>query len=598
MKSGKTLKLSDYVANFLSKQGILHVFVVSGGASAHLIDSIAKKDGMNYICAQHEQAGAMAADAYSRVTGNLGAAIATSGPGAINMLTGVCGAYYDSVPVIYITGQVARFRMKGNLGVRQIGFQETDTIDIFRHVTKYAVCVNDPTNIRYELEKACCLARSGRPGPVLIDIPDDVQREQVDPTKLASFVPEQELDDSDYIKKQVDLCVRLLHNAKRPIIILGWGIRLAKAEKETEELISNLGFPVVTTWAVADLLPTSHPLSVGTFGTHGTRYANFAVQNADLIFSIGSRLDTKATGSPMTSFARAAKKIILDIDCSELSKFQKFKMKTTLLIHSDAKKFLGMLNLKRDIKKSSRGRQISNWLEQIKIWKQKYPICTSKYYAEEEINPYVFIKTLSSCCDKDSIIVVDTGCTLAWTMQAFEFKSNQRIYHDWNNTAMGWALPASIGACFASERRPVICLVGDGSLQMNIQELSTIIYHRLPIKIFLINNKGYSMIRQTQDQWFNSDYEASTTESGLAFPDFVKIAQAYGYETITLNRNNELAKGVREVLDSDQAFFCNLEISPEYRVAPQVTFGRPNEDMEPLLDREEFKANMIIDMEE
>ncbi|MEW6419849.1 MAG: thiamine pyrophosphate-binding protein [Nitrospirota bacterium] len=585
------MKLSDYVASFLAKQGIRHVFVISGGASVHLIHSLGSTPGITFVCPQHEQAGAMAADAYSRVTRDLGAAISTSGPGATNMITGVCSAYYDSIPVIYITGQVSTFRLAGNTGVRQMGFQETDVVNIYKPITKYAVQIDNPQRIRYELEKACHLARTGRPGPVVLDIPDNIQREQLDPDKLESFIPKQQNKDLKGLNNEVEQCASLLEKAKRPIIILGWGIRLAKADKEAEEFINKLGFPVAPTWAMADILPFDHPLLVGTFGTHGTRYANFAVQNADLVLSIGARLDTKATGSPMTTFAREAKKIIVDVDPSELSKFDRFGMDVELLINADAKDYFYVINqMIAGIKKQD----ISEWIEQIAIWKKKYPICLPEYYKEEDVNPYVFVKSLSKKTVEGDVIITDTGCALAWLMQAFDFKANQRIYHDWNNTAMGWALPASIGACFALDRKPIICVTGDGSLQMNIQELATVLRHQLPIKIFLINNHGYSMIQQTQDQWLDSKYLASTVEGGLAFPDFVKVAKAYGYKTTTISRNRELNRRIRDVLDNEGPVFCNVEIKPEHRVIPQVKFGRPNEDAEPLLERKEFLKNMIV----
>ena len=585
------MKLSDYVIGFLKDQGIRHIFVVSGGASVHLIHSIANTPGISYICPQHEQAGAMAADAYSRVTSNLGAAISTSGPGATNMITGVCCAYYDSIPVIYITGQVATFRMKRNSGVRQLGFQETDTVEIYKPITKYAVRINDFKRIRFELEKATYLAKSGRPGPVLIDIPDDLQRAEIDPDKLESFVPEQETTNLSQLHKQVDRCIQLLNEAKRPVLILGWGIRLAKAEEEAKRLVTALGFPIALTWAVMDMFPSDHPLAVGAFGTHGTRYGNFAVQNADLILVIGARLDTRERGSPITTFVREAKKIVIDIDLAELNKFKVLGMDVDVLIHSDARHFLQVVSRRID---EISPQDISGWKKRIREWKAKFPICPSEYYKQEKVNPYVFVKALSKESAEGDVFVVDTGCVLAWMMQAFDFKPKQRLFHDFNNTAMGYALPASIGACFALDGQPITSVIGDGSLQMNIQELATVVRHRLPIKIFLINNLGYSMIQQTQDQWFDSRYLASTVEGGLAFPDFVKVADAYGYKTVTIDSNRKLHTRIREVLDSDEPVFCNVEIYPGHRVFPQAKFGRPIEDAEPLLDRREFLKNMIV----
>ena len=585
------IKLSDYIALFLSQQGIKHVFAISGGSSIHLIHSLEDTPGIMYVCPQHEQAAAMAADGYSRVTGNLGAAVATSGPGATNLITGICCAFYDSIPIIFITGQVHSNRLKRDTGVRQIGFQETDVVEMCKPVTKYSVLLENPLRIRYELEKAYYLAKAGRPGPVLLDIPDNIQREFIDQNSLEPFIPEIKKQDYESLRSKTELCMELIRHTKRPVIILGWGVRQAGAEEEIENLINTLGFPVAPTWAVADILPDDHSLLVGTFGTHGTRYANFAVQNADLILAIGSRLDTKATGSPVTTFGREAKKIVVDIDRNELDKFKKYGLDVDVSVNADAKVFLQMLNrgVNGVIKKD-----ISSWMDKIAEWKRKYPIGPSVVNPVGSVDPYVFVKSLSKEAAEEQVIFVDTGCTLAWMMQAFQFKANQRLFHDWNNTAMGWALPASIGACFALDKDPVICVTGDGSLQMNIQELVTVIHHRLPIKIFLINNKSYSMIQQTQDQWLDSKYLASTVEGGLAFPDFLKVAEGYGFKTVTITRNKSVYEVIRMVLEYDGPVFCNVEIGSDQRVIPQVKFGRPNEDSEPLLDRKEFSDCMII----
>jgi acetolactate synthase I/II/III large subunit len=583
------MKLSDYVGAFLARQGIRHVFAVSGGASLHLIHSVGDIPGIEFICPQHEQAGAMAADGYARVTGDLGAAIATSGPGATNLLTGVCCSYYDSVPVLYITGQVSTFRMKGDTGVRQIGFQETDTVEIFRPVTKYAALVADPARIRYELEKACHIARSGRPGPVLIDIPDNVQRMEIDPDRLEGYSPPAEEQTAEPLPDQVRRCVELLERARRPVAILGWGVRLAGAADLARKVLEKLGIPVAPTWAVADILPADHPLSIGTFGTHGTRFANFAVQNADLILSIGSRLDTKATGSPASTFARSACKIVVDIDPNELGKFARFGLDIDLPIAADALVFLKALD-----RATTDSLDVSPWLDRIADWKERYPVCLDKYEQEEDVNPYVFVKTLAKQCSEGEVIFLDTGCALAWMMQGFEFKPGQRVYHDWNNTAMGWALPAAIGACLALGRRPVVCVTGDGSLQMNIQELATVVRHNLPIRIVLINNHGQSMIQQTQDQWLGSNYLASSFEGGLPDPDYVAIARAYGIPTLTLDRKAGMEENLRGMFETSGPIFCNVEIAAHRRVSPQVKFGRPNEDPEPLLERSEFLSNMIV----
>lgn len=585
------MKLSDYVALFLKQIGIHHVFVVSGGASIHLIQSIADTDGVEYICPQHEQAGAMAADAYARVTRGLGASVATSGPGATNLVTGVACAYYDSVPVIFLTGQVATFRSKRGTGTRQIGFQETETVSIFEPLTKYAVCLEDPAMVRYELEKAHYMALEGRPGPVLVDIPDDLQRAEIDPDRLIGFNPPVPEESTKISSELITKILNLLNESKRPVLVIGWGVRLADMDQEFLEFVDKLGIPVVPTWAVADMIPHNHSLAVGTFGTHGTRYANFTVQNADVVLSIGCRLDTKATGSPVKTFAREAKIVMVDVDQAEIDKFTKFELDITLGVRCNAAQFVRELS---SILSEDSMYLREDWLDTIQQWKKKYPVCTPEYRKEVPVNPYVFVDELSDCSSENDIFILDTGCALAWMMQGFRPKSGQRIFHDWNNTAMGWALPASIAASLAKPESSVICITGDGSLLMNIQELATSVRHSLPIKYFLINNYGHSMIRQTQDQWLGSNYHASSNDGGLATPDFCAIAQSFGISTRVLVQNAEISETIQDVLSCSESVFCEVIVDAAHRVIPQVKFGRPNEDSEPLLPREEFLKNMIV----
>jgi acetolactate synthase-1/2/3 large subunit len=585
------MKLSDYVAQFLAKQGIKYVFAITGGAAVHLIDSIAKTPGITYICPQHEQAGAMAADAYARVTENLGVAISTSGPGATNMITGICCSYYDSVPTLYITGQVASFRLKRDMGIRQNGFQETDIVDMVKPITKYAVLVSDPENIRFELEKAVFIAKSGRPGPVLVDICDDIQRYDIDPNNIRKFLPNPPEPKEGHFYESIDACVKLLNESKRPILLFGWGVHLSHARNEAKQLADLLNIPVTMTWGLKDLLPGDYPWLVASFGTHGTRYGNFAIQNSDLILAIGSRLDTHLTGTPFSTFARDAKKIIVDIDRHELNKFYQLNGLIDVPVLSDAKTFIRELLLRHE---EITMKNISAW----KIWleqcRTRFPITNVKTMFHFGVDPYRFVETLSDKTSVGDIIVVDSGCTVAWMLQAFKCKKDQRIISAFNNTPMGYALPAAIGASFASNCRQVICVTGDGGLQMNIQELITVLRHNLPVKIFLLNNHGYGMVQQTQEQWLNSRYEATTIEGGLGFPDFVKVAKAFGFEVINIVDNNELSQSIQKSLSINGPVFCNVEIPPEARVIPQVKFGRPIEDSEPLLSRKEFSDNMIV----
>lgn len=585
------MKLSHVVAQFLAEQGIRHVFAISGGASLHLIHSIAETEGTSYVCPQHEQAGAYAADAYARVTGGLGCAVATSGPGATNLITGICSSFYDSVPVLYLTGQVATFRAKGDTGVRQIGFQETEIVDICRTITKYAVLVKDPYRVRYELQKAVAIAKAGRPGPVLVDIPDDLQRMDIDPAKLINYTPEPDAAGPAIGAATIDACIEAVKKARRPVLIYGWGIHLARAEVEALELVRLLGIPVAMTWAARDLMPEDDPLAIGGFGTHGTRFANFAVQNADLIISIGSRLDTKATGSPPSSFAREAKLIMLDIDPAEIRKFEKLELKIDIAISADAGMFL------RALLERAKGQgfpDLSAWVTRIGEWKSRYPECRPEHAMEIGVNPYWLVKQLSSQLDNNQIIFSDTGCALAWMMQGFEFKTGQRFFHAFNNTPMGYGLPGAIGASFARPGQRIVCMSGDGSLQMSIQELATVARHRLPVKILLLNNRGHAMVRQTQEMWLDGNYYATSPEGGLPNPDFVAIARAYGLRAETLALNADIGDSLEDILRDYGPCLLNIEINPDHRVVPQVKYGRPNEDADPLLDRKEFLANMVV----
>ena len=586
------MKISDYIAEFLTKQGISHVFVVSGGASLTLIESISSTNNVEYVCCQHEQSAAMAADAYSRISGSLGAAVATSGPGVTNMLTGIACSFYDSIPCIFIAGQVATFRQKGDLAVRQVGFQETDTVDIFKRVTKYCVEVTDSTRIRFELEKCLYMATSGRPGPVLLSLPDDLQRVDVDLNLLPRFSPK-ECDPAFPMEPIIKNVVELIRDASRPVFIFGNGIRLANAGKRALEVAAQLGIPIAPTWAVMDLLDFRNDLMTGTFGTHGTRHGNFAVQNADLIISLGARLDSRATGSPPSSFARAAKKVVVDIDGPELDKFSRLDLSIDLLVKRDVSEFLDALH-SEIVMPDFASPDFHEWSEQIRYWKLRYPICQDSFYEEESTNPYVFIKKLSSHCDANAVVSVDTGCSVAWLMQAFEVNEGQRVIHDCNNTAMGWSLPAAIAACLARPASQVVCIIGDGSFLMTMQELATVEKHSLPIKIFVIDNDGHSMIRQTQDQWFESQYFASSHEGGLPKVDFEAIGRAFGLRTTTISNSSEVDHVLGSVFLEGEPTLCIVKICAKHRVVPQARFGRPNEDQDPLLTRAELDQNMLI----
>ena len=586
-------KLSDFIADFLASQGIRHVFIVSGGASIHILHSLNSRPGIAPICPHHEQAGAMAADAYARVTG-FGCAVGTSGPGATNMITGIAGAWFDSIPVLYITGQVTTFRLKGESGVRQFGFQETEIIPMVTPITKYCVQLRDPLRIRYELEKAVHIARSGRPGPVVIDIPDDLQRSFIDTDNLASFTPPAAEPPPAPSREQIESILKLLRASKRPILIFGHGVRLAGAVAEARALAETCNIPVLTSWGAKDILPANHRLNAGVFGTHGTRAGNFTVQNADCVLSIGARLSTRETGAPLSSWAREARTIIIDIDPAELRKFPAFERDLDVPVIADAGAAIRGLRTAIAADGKARLPDWSAWRDDVADWGRRYPVCPALANSETTVNPYMLVETISKVAPDNTYFFIDTGCAIAWSMQALRIRGSQRTFHDFNNTAMGWALPAAIGGALARPERPICCIVGDGALMMNIQELATLMYHRLPVKILLLDNSGYSMVRQTETQWLRGVNVGTSTESGLGFPDFMRLAAAFGLKAAELTRNADIESTLRKTFAEAGASFLRIEIPSEKGVIPQVAFGYPIEDSEPHLPREEFLRNMKV----
>ena len=585
-------KVSDVVAEVLIEEKVSHVFAISGGASLHLIHSLADNENIQYVCNHNEQAAAMAADGYSRVSGNIGVALTTSGPGATNLITGICCSYYDSVPSLFITGQVSTFRMKGDTGVRQIGFQETPIVDVVKSITKYAYTINHPSEIKYQIQKALHIARSGRPGPVLIDIPDDVQRLNIESSLLKNIQPDIEQEKGNLTDTILSI-MSMIKKSKRPVIIAGWGIHLSKTQSDFIKFAEDLNLPIALTWGAADLISFDHELYIGTFGTHGNRHANFAVQNADLIISLGSRLDTKSTGSPVNTFARKAKRIMVEIDINELNKFKKFDLKFDKLIHCDLKDFFDevqKINIQKFFNKHD------DWVNQINQWQEAFNAFDDrKNLSTTQVNPYNFVDRISDNLKENSKVFIDTGCSIAWFMQSIRTPKTVRVFHDFNNTAMGWALPASIGGYYADlGKSPIITIVGDGGFMMTSYELATAMHNNIPLKIFIMNNQGYSMIQQTQDQWLDSNYYASSKQGGISFPDFQKLSKAYNFKYFELKDDSDLHL-VEEIFAYPKALICNVFIDNDFRVTPQVKFGRPNEDMGPLLPRDMFNANMIID---
>lgn len=584
------MKLSDYVINFFVEKNIDKIFGIAGGASLHLLDSIDKNIDVKLICNHHEQHSSMAADAYARATKNFGVVVATSGPGATNLVTGVCGAYYDSVPLFCVTGQVSTWRQVGSTGARQIGFQETPVVDMFKSITKYSVQLDKPENIRFELEKAFHIMKEGRLGPVLIDIPDNFQRDDVDINNLRPFEAakiEQEQD-----TKYIDKIIKNYNKSERPVIILGAGASRANLDGNLKELLDIMDCPVVTTWGACDFLSHDIKYNVGNFGTHGNRLANFAVQNSDFILSIGARLDTKATGTPVATFARNAFKVMVDIDNNELDKFSYFDATIDLKICADSRAFID------EILRFTNALITKNqtWIDQINEWRPRLHIIDQEFRAAEgSSHIYNFFNDIGQFLEPNSAIISDTGCALAWLMQTFKFEKDHKFFHDYNNTAMGWSLPAVTGIFHTSQFNQINCFVGDGSFMMSIQELAVIRQFDIPVNIFLLNNSGYSMIKQTQDQWLGSKYAGSDASIDLTFPDFASIASSFGIEYQKIDTQDEkLGALLPHFLDRNVPKLIEVMVNSNARVLPQVKFGRPNEDMEPIIDDNVFSDFMLI----
>ncbi len=591
------MKLSDYVIKFIADQGVKHIFMMVGGGCMHLVDSVGSSYDLKYICNLHEQGCAVAAEAYGQYTG-LGAALVTTGPGGTNAITGVAGAWLDSTPCIFLSGQVKTADMKTGRGVRQMGFQELDIEKLVSPITKYAATVTDPKTIRYHLEKAAYLAQTGRPGPVWIDIPLDIQAADIDPKKLKGFKPPKEKKDNKALKKKVKQVVELLKSAERPVLLVGNGVRIAGAKDDLLKLIKALKIPTLLTWKALDFLAEDHPLYAGRPGTSGQRGANFTQQNSDLLISIGARLDFGQIGFDHKTFARAAKKVIVDIDGNEI---KKLNTKVDVSCPFDAADFIRELMKSSDKLDSKRW---SSWLERAKAWHQKYPLMQEKYLKEKGVNNYVLMDILSDeMSPKDILVPGSSGACSEITMQSFRCKDGIRVLNTQGLGSMGFGIPAAIGGCIASGKRRTICIEGDGGFVMNVQELETVKRLNLPIKFFVLNNGGYESIINTQKNYFKGRLVGSEAKSGMTLPDAVKVAESYGIHAIRIKDSSEAKKKIHQVLAYDGPVICDVIISPDQVTAPRVTskqrpdgtfISKPLEDMGPFLDRQEFLENMII----
>lgn len=595
------IKVSDFIADFISKLEVKHVFTVSGAGDLHLIDSIRRRSDLNLICNHHEQASAMSAYSYSRATKNFGVCIVTTGPGATNAITGMIDCWVDSVPCLYISGQVQKKYQIGKLGIRQNGIQEINIIDMVKPVTKYASCIDDPQKIRWFLEKAVYEAKSGRPGPSWLDIPMDIQTSYVKEDELVGYVPEK-IKPNTISEITMNEIISLIENSERPILLLGHGVKASSSENLIPELLVTLNFPVCVGWNAIDLVESEHPLYVGRFGTYGQRAANFAIQNSDLLISIGSRLNITQTGYVYEEFAREAKKIYIDIDINELNKFP---IQPEYALNVDAKYFIIEL-LKKLKSKNIDKKEISHkkWVIKIKNWIKKYPVALPEYKKEKKyLNSFTLIDILTNeLAENDVIIPTASGSGFTSFHQAAKIKKGQTIYTSNGFAEMGFDIPGAIGAAVATDKN-IWQTTGDGGVQMNIQELQTLVHHKLPVKLFIHSNKGYLTIRHTQNSLFEGNYTGSSHESGVSLPSFKKLAKAYGIPFFKINNSKKAKTIIKKMSETSGPCICEVEMDPSQPLVPKTSFkilpdgklvSPPIEDLYPFLDRKEFLSNMII----
>ncbi len=650
------IKVSNYIAGKLVEEGIRHVFTVTGGGAMHLNDGLGHQEGLECIYNHHEQACAMAADSYARIHNQIAAVCVTTGPGGTNAITGVVGAWLDSIPMLVLSGQVrydTTARWSG-VGIRAMGDQEFDICQAVSSMTKYCEMVTDPKRIRFCLEKALYLARSGRPGPCWLDIPLDVQGAFVEEEDLGGFDPEDyeaggsgwgdgsgragkpshpakiREDDAGFGEKRqvlpgepeaalMEKVLDKIREAKRPVFYVGNGIRIAGAYEVFLEAAELLGIPVVTGWNIQDAIWDEHPLYAGRPGNMGDRPGNFSVQNSDLVFSVGSRLSIRQVGYNYKTWARKAYVIMNDVDQEEL---KKPSVHVDLPVHADGKVFLEKLveqlkegqqegRLPKPLFGGGEGLKGKNWIETCQMWREKYPVILPKHLSQgddKEANVYALVRELSSRLKEGQITVSGNGSACVAGGHSYIIKKGQRFISNSAIAAMGYDLPAAIGAYMADHSQDIILLTGDGSIQMNLQELQTIIHHRMAIKIFVINNNGYHSIRQSQQNFFEGALVGVGTDSGfkgpdLSFPSMEKLAGAYGYPYFCARHNSQLAQAIEGALAVPGPAICEVMVSTDQNFEPKSSARKmpdgtitspPLEDLAPFLPEEEMDANMII----
>ncbi len=593
------MRVSDFIAQYIVKSGISDVFTITGGGAMYLNDSFGHCTGLNCYYQHHEQACAIAAESYARINNKLALVCVTTGPGGTNAITGVVGGWLDSIPMLIISGQVRSDTMARYTGldIRSMGDQEFDITTITNRFTKYSELVEDPKRIKYCLHKAITISTNGRPGPCWLDIPLDVQGAYIETDELEDYMSTEYIDTLplEIDDRTIDAIIRKIAESKRPILYAGSGIRLSGAYQQFKELVSFLNIPIVTNWDSIDLIPDNNPLYVGRAGSLGNRAGNFAVQNSDLILSIGSRLSLRQTGFNWQNWAPSAYVIMEDVCEGEM---KKPTLHVDMPLHVDAKvlieRILERVNAKVFVD--------DGWISRCQEWKEKYPVVLERQCRVDGFaNPYCFMKELSGSIPEGALVVVGNGTACAVGSHAFTIKENERFIVNSALASMGYDLPAAIGACIANDFKDTICIAGDGSIMMNLQELQTIVTNKLPIKIFIINNDGYHSIRMTQTNLFDAKFVGIGQQSGdLGFPSFSKIADAFSIPYFRIESNGEMSK-LRSILSEEGYLICEIMTTTDQIFEPKsatkrlpdgTLYSPPLEDMYPFLPREELEKNM------
>tara|TARA_B110000967_G_scaffold46176_1_gene46512 strand:+ start:980 stop:2839 length:1860 start_codon:yes stop_codon:yes gene_type:complete len=594
------IKVADYIIDFYAKIGVDKIFVVYGAANGHLIDAFSRNKKTDYVAVLHEQAGGFAAEGYAKVKGNKipGVAIATSGPGGMNFVTPAGNCFYDSVPVVFITGQVNSNFLRPDPSVRQIGFQEADMCSIFKSITKYTKLVLDPSSIKYELEYSLYLATNGRPGPVLLDIPVNIQSAEIDPDKLDGFkVPTSDINaiSSDQLDSKLEKLFLDIQKSTRPVFLIGGGVKSAEAIDELHELGNILEIPMFPTWNALDVVTSDYKHYCGRVGTYGGAGRNFGIQNSDLLISIGSRVSGRITGGNVKTFAREAKKYMIDVDPGVLKKeFQQVPFDEN--INCDAKIFINSFKDYLIKKKYKTETKKNVWLKKCLEWKKTYDPVKQHYYKNTNIvQPYVFIRELSKKMKKNDIFVADCGGNIVTCNHSFETQKGQRYFTNNGNSPMGFSFSGAIGAFFADPSRKIVCVIGDGGMNMNIQELQTIKNYKIKIKTIILNNHIYGITKAFQETNFDGQSEACGP-IGYSPPDFIEISKAYGMKTLTINNNSEIEEKINELLMSDESIVVDVNCHEYHTYEPRVIgWSTPIEQMFPYIDKKEFRENMYIE---